>query len=737
MPQDAHPLDHLTAGLIDVYAAQTRRLEAIVRAGLSQGLTDGQPGAASLAYRQRALAQAKDQLAALTDITHRGVKPIIGSAYGAALTVTDRHLAATGQATTGMIGTFGRLDVRAVETAVAQLDGALTEAARQVGERIDDVFTAAAAIADGGPLPKTPFLGRRFNDELRRFTLEAVAGGTVALDTRRQVSQQLAQRLIREGVTTATAGIIDRGGRRWSLDHYAAMAARTTTREIASEATINRMVEHGADLVAISSHPHAADECSPYDGKTFSISGTHPTYPKLDRRPPFHPNCRHVVTPAGANLDEFEAALGNATGHTRRPVTTTNPAIPPTPTVPAVDLTDPDILDHLISRAHRGATEQNQGTRIENALRNGRRDDLRPEDKALLASIEADPKFRDTIKRIGTLKAQAAEAANIPDTDTLIATGKTIMEQVETAGGAARTKLAREIADARAEFAELLPHGPAASAEAGRRLDDLVERLAAIDRDNLTAALREARPGFGEGTITNFHPSTSASGRQKVEDAAKYLPREWVEDANATSLEVVDSRRVRPYYKGVENAPGRLVVKPDESPSVVLHELTHRMQAMNPKLGKAEEKFYRRRVTGPNGKLQRKQRINLEPVNGGQNKEVFRGAWTNAYTGRDYAITHGRATNGPETRVDPKEISPMAIQGVFYGEHSIALQGTQGVRALSGYRHRKRQLETTRSERKLRPTEAAELARITEVERLIENGDPELAHFIVGALATL
>lgn len=339
MPQDAHPLDHLTAGLIDVYATQTRRLEAIVRAGIAQGLTEGQPGAASLAYRQRALAQAKDQLAALTDITHRGVKPIIGSAYGAALTVTDRHLAATGQATTGMIGTFGRLDVRAVETAAAQLDGALTEAARQVGERIDDVFTAAAAIADGGPLPKTPFLGRRFNDELRRFTLEAVAGGTVALDTRRQVSEQLAQRLIREGVTTATAGIIDRGGRRWSLDHYAAMAARTTTREIASEATINRMVEHGADLVAISSHPHAADECSPYDGQTFSISGNHPTYPKLDRRPPFHPNCRHVVTPAGANLDEFEAALGSATGQqfssTPKVVQSSAPE-PVTPAAPAL-----------------------------------------------------------------------------------------------------------------------------------------------------------------------------------------------------------------------------------------------------------------------------------------------------------------------------------------------------------------------------------------------------------------
>jgi hypothetical protein len=87
------------------------------------------------------------------------------------------------------------------------------------------------------------------------------------------------------------------------------MVVRTTTREAATHGTINRLLERGDDLITISEHPDPAEVCVPYAGQTFSLSGQTDGYDVIDQLPPFHPNCRHVATPASENLDAFEAAL--------------------------------------------------------------------------------------------------------------------------------------------------------------------------------------------------------------------------------------------------------------------------------------------------------------------------------------------------------------------------------------------------------------------------------------------
>ncbi len=71
-------------------------------------------------------------------------------------------------------------------------------------------------------------------------------------------------------------------------------------REAVTAGTVNRNLEAGNDLVMVTSHG-ARDGCQFYEGKVFSISGTHPTYPPLSSipngGPPFHPNCRHNLAP--------------------------------------------------------------------------------------------------------------------------------------------------------------------------------------------------------------------------------------------------------------------------------------------------------------------------------------------------------------------------------------------------------------------------------------------------------
>lgn len=319
---ERHPSDVIVDDVLRLYRGNIARLEGIVTAGLRRGLDPdrlGTPrqrrGDSTAAYRLRQLEQAQ---AITRELERQGAALgplIVGRAYRSGVVSVDRVLAAGGTPAR-LAGEFGRVHVRAVEALAGNLSASLAEAARQAGANVELVFARAdaleGALPGSGRIDGVPFLGRRLDDPYRKLALETVAGGAIGLDTRRQVSARLARRLVNSGVTDAVTGFVDRAGRRWPLDVYAGMVARTTTREAMTAATANRLVESGVELVTVSSHPHKADECSEYDGQTFSLTGASTEYPPLDVRPPFHPNCRHVIGPADADLDQFEAELERA-----------------------------------------------------------------------------------------------------------------------------------------------------------------------------------------------------------------------------------------------------------------------------------------------------------------------------------------------------------------------------------------------------------------------------------------
>lgn len=319
------PTDVVADDLVGVYTNGVRRLEAIVSAGLRRGLDPARVGGlaqergdATLAYRERQLRAAHAVLDELAAGARRHAPLAVGRAYQSAIFAVDRtalgHRAA-------LESRFGGIHQRAVEVLAGNMTRSLERVVARTGDNLEAVFARASELEGGlpararrGPLRRGrgAFIGRRVDDPWRRVALDEIAGGLVTLSTRRQVTAAMVDRLIREGVADALTGYVDSAGRRWSLDRYAAMATRTTTREATSRAAVNRMTEHGLDLVTISSHPHAADECDAYDGQTFSLSGDTAGYEVLDTLPPFHPNCLHVVTPAEANLDDYERELGLA-----------------------------------------------------------------------------------------------------------------------------------------------------------------------------------------------------------------------------------------------------------------------------------------------------------------------------------------------------------------------------------------------------------------------------------------
>lgn len=130
---------------------------------------------------------------------------------------------------------------------------------------------------------------------LRSAALKVAAGQTVA-----DMQKDLMQRLANDGFLTVQYGT---GKRAYQvgLDSYAAMVARSTTREAGNLARENQLAENGYDLMMMTEHYPTCEACAVLQGRVYSISGRDKRFPPLSRAFPsgyrnVHPNCRHVMT---------------------------------------------------------------------------------------------------------------------------------------------------------------------------------------------------------------------------------------------------------------------------------------------------------------------------------------------------------------------------------------------------------------------------------------------------------
>lgn len=96
---------------------------------------------------------------------------------------------------------------------------------------------------------------------------------------------------------------VQAGRYKYKPSYYAELVARTKFHEAHSQATFTEAANHGTDLVEISSHNTSTAICLPFEGKVYSVSGTHKLFPPIQDVPPFHPNCLHLMFPT------FESAM--------------------------------------------------------------------------------------------------------------------------------------------------------------------------------------------------------------------------------------------------------------------------------------------------------------------------------------------------------------------------------------------------------------------------------------------
>ena len=151
-------------------------------------------------------------------------------------------------------------------------------------------------------------VGRRIDDIFRTVSLEATRGSVIGYETTQQATKRIREDLADRGIT----GFVDKAGREWDMRRYAKTLAQETTNQAFRQGTINRLEEHGNDLVRLSSHSGSCPRCQPWEGKTLSLSGADPDYPALDEARAagiFHVGCKHVLSLAPEERDRYIESL--------------------------------------------------------------------------------------------------------------------------------------------------------------------------------------------------------------------------------------------------------------------------------------------------------------------------------------------------------------------------------------------------------------------------------------------
>lgn len=150
--------------------------------------------------------------------------------------------------------------------------------------------------------------------------IEGLIGGL----PRKAVSAEL-RRAVKRAVSGAVGEEVDLshvevGGRRYSLDYWSEMHARTETARASTAGTRSLSAENGVRHVLVTTHAHSPCICTPFEGRVYALDPGDERFPHVSVMPnggcPMHPNCVHREAPA---VLEFMEARGELEGRDEIP----------------------------------------------------------------------------------------------------------------------------------------------------------------------------------------------------------------------------------------------------------------------------------------------------------------------------------------------------------------------------------------------------------------------------------
>lgn len=139
---------------------------------------------------------------------------------------------------------------------------------------------------------------------VRESFAKVMAEETLKSQKRSVIAKKVKQEITKRSLNSKLQGnvaLIDKAGRRWSLDRYVNMAVKTKANNVYFDGIREQAKEEGMDLAIINSHPLTVDACKKFEGMIISLNGEtkgYLTYEQLKAsKQIFHPNCRHFARP--------------------------------------------------------------------------------------------------------------------------------------------------------------------------------------------------------------------------------------------------------------------------------------------------------------------------------------------------------------------------------------------------------------------------------------------------------
>lgn len=233
---------------------------------------------------------------ALTEAGERRMRSVLREVSGIVATLDAAVVDFSNRSTTnalryGARATLEELERLGIKTKAFDI-AAYNPAVRVIAEAMaGDMLEANASINATARRVLRPSQIRAVTD---RTMTQQIGRGVILGETRRDTSRRLANE-IRERL--GDGQLVQAGARRYKPEKYAELVARTRTREAVVEGAIAGAIEYEIDLFQVSVHDGPCDQCKAFQGKIYSLSGSHPDFPTLERRPPFHPHCKHILLP--------------------------------------------------------------------------------------------------------------------------------------------------------------------------------------------------------------------------------------------------------------------------------------------------------------------------------------------------------------------------------------------------------------------------------------------------------
>lgn len=174
---------------------------------------------------------------------------------------------------------------------------------------VDDTAKAFGESLTGVGRSARLLLGKVAREQITQQLATGQIGGAAT----KRVQKQIMGVIQDQGITA----LVDKGGKRWSLDDYTEMLIRTKAVEARNTGLKNRLVENGYDLVQVSSHNSDHEACRVWEGKVLSITGEtkgYPTIAQAEAAGLFHPNCKHAINGLKMELAKETMVYDSKTG---------------------------------------------------------------------------------------------------------------------------------------------------------------------------------------------------------------------------------------------------------------------------------------------------------------------------------------------------------------------------------------------------------------------------------------